>query len=75
MVQLAPFADFARSWNKNEPTLDPKTISSVGLGLRWDPSPKIHAELYWGKALRNIDNPGYNLQDSGINFQLSYFSF
>jgi len=73
MVQLAPFADFGRSWNTDEPTPDPKTISSIGLGVRWDPSPSIHAQLYGGLALRNIDTAEHDLQDSGIHFALRLF--
>jgi len=75
MVQVAPFADFGWAWNTDLPTPTPDTISSVGIGVRWDPSPKIHTELYWGFALRDIDTPDTDLQDSGIHFLLSgYFS-
>lgn len=83
MVQLAVFADFGWSENIALPSPlkpedqvaaspNPRTISSVGLGIRWDPSNKIHSELYWGKALRNIDQKSaYDLQDSGIHFLIS----
>ncbi|HAR32710.1 MAG TPA: ShlB/FhaC/HecB family hemolysin secretion/activation protein [Desulfobacter sp.] len=72
MVQVAPFADFGWAWNTDLPTPDPDTISSVGLGVRWDPSPRIHCEIYWGLALRDFDNPDENLQDSGIHFLVSW---
>ncbi|WP_430232066.1 ShlB/FhaC/HecB family hemolysin secretion/activation protein [Nitrosomonas communis] len=75
MIQLAPFGDFGWAWNKNQPTQGPDTISSVGLGVRWDPGRKIHTELYWGYALRDVGNPDKNLQDAGIHFLLSYFPF
>lgn len=71
IVQVAPFADFGWAWNTDLPTPAPDTISSVGIGVRWGPSPKIHTELYWGVALRDIDTPDTNLQDSGIHFLLS----
>ena len=83
MVQLAVFADFGWSENLALPpppnpednvaaSPDPRTISSVGLGIRWDPSKKFHSELYWGKALRNIARKSeYDLQDSGIHFLIS----
>jgi hemolysin activation/secretion protein len=72
-VQLAPFADFGWAENTNVATPDPKTISSVGLGLRWNPSANLHAELYWGYALRDIDNLDEDLQDSGIHFRIQVF--
>jgi hemolysin activation/secretion protein len=75
-LQLAPFVDFGTGWNTDRPTPDPKTLSSVGLGLRWGVSLagplKLRPgfELYWGKALRNIDYAEYDLQNDGIHFQL-----
>ncbi len=72
VVQLAVFADFGWSKNIESPSPRPRTISSAGLGLRWDPSRKIHTELYWGRAFRNIDQNSENdLQDSGIHFLVS----
>ena len=71
MVQVAPFADFGWAWNTDLPTPDPDTISSVGIGVRWDPSPKIHSELYWGLSLRDVNNPDEDLQDAGIHFLVS----
>lgn len=67
-VQLAPFVDFGVAWNTGRPTPDPETIESAGLGLRWDPTPWIHGELYWGYAFRDINVADAGLQDSGIHF-------
>lgn len=72
-VQLAPFADFGWAWNTDVPTPDPKTLSSVGLGIRWDPHTKLHAQLYWGLGLREIDTTEHNLQDSGLHFLVQAF--
>jgi hemolysin activation/secretion protein len=69
-LQLAPFYDIGGAWNRDEPTPSPETISSAGLGLRWDPDPKFHAELYWGHAFNNVDNPNNTLQDDGVHFRL-----
>lgn len=68
LVELAPFADFGWSWNSDPPTPDPETISSVGLGLRWSPTRKIHAQLYWGYAFRDVDVDDQNIQDDGVHF-------
>jgi hemolysin activation/secretion protein len=70
-IYLAPFFDWGWAENVNRPTPDPRTISSVGLGLRWDPTANIHANIYWGHALNKIDHANDNLQDYGIHFQLS----
>lgn len=70
ILRLAPFYDWGWAENADLPTPSPRTISSAGLGLRWDPSPKIHAEIYWGYPFRDVDNPDNDLQDDGIHFLL-----
>jgi hemolysin activation/secretion protein len=70
-VQLAPFFDWGWAENVDRPTPEPRTIASVGLGLRWDPTANIHMNIYWGYALRKIDNPHKDLQDYGFHFQLN----
>jgi len=76
-VQLAVFFDFGWGWNNkrlnvDSATPDPKRIYSPGIGLRWDPNTHINAQLYWGKALKDVDVGGeHDLQDSGIHFALN----
>ncbi len=70
IVQLAAFTDFGWSEDIDQATPQPSTIGSAGLGIRWDPSPKIHAEFYWGIPFRDVDNGNHNIQDSGIHFQV-----
>lgn len=71
-VQLAGFYDFGWSDNKDQVAFSPKSISSAGIGVRWDPHRKIQTELYWGIPFRNIDTGGESsLQDSGVHFSLS----
>jgi len=69
-VLLVPFFDYGSSWNKGQDTPDPRSISSVGIGLRGKVSNTINAELFYGYALRSIDYPQKNLQDQGIHFRL-----
>lgn len=69
-LQFAAFADVGGAWFKDRKTPNPTLIASVGPGLRWNPLPKVHAEFYWGYALKKVDNPGYDIQDSGIHFLL-----
>ncbi|MCK5831353.1 MAG: ShlB/FhaC/HecB family hemolysin secretion/activation protein [Methylococcales bacterium] len=82
-LQIATFVDFGWSDNqytKNQKaesveTLDPETIGSWGLGLRWDPSPMIHSEFYWGVPFRSIkEGTNHDIQDYGIHFQVNFLS-
>jgi hemolysin activation/secretion protein len=74
-LELAPFVDFGRGWNRQRETPDPQDISSVGVGVRWGlttswPVPiRPQFELYWGHRLRKVDKPGGSLQDNGIHLQ------
>jgi hemolysin activation/secretion protein len=75
-LQIATFADFGWSENQDLETPNPKTIGSWGLGLRWDPSPMIHSEFYWGLPFRNIkEGTGDDIQDYGIHFKVNIQSF
>lgn len=83
-LQVAPFVDYGRGWNKDLETPHVKSISSVGLGLRWAATWKTATrtikpqfEIYWGTPLRNVDTPDYDydLQDDGIHLQLVIAGF
>lgn len=65
--QLAAFFDYGRSWNHDDTAL-PRDLASIGIGLHWDPERTRHAELYWGKALRQVGSNTHDLQDDGIHF-------
>ena len=69
-LSLALFTDFGHGWNREGPSLGVHSIYSVGLGLVWDPAPEMHAELYWGLPLREVENLGRSLQDDGIHFRM-----
>ena len=71
-MQIAPFIDMGGAWNKGRATDSPTTLSSVGVGLRYDPSPGIHAELYRAATFagRNVVNPSQSLQDRGWHLVL-----
>jgi hemolysin activation/secretion protein len=81
-VEFSQFADFGTAWNRDLPTPKPKSIGSVGLGLRWGAtfkypiSWKPQFEIYWGVPLKHVDTPGtWNLQDSGIHFRFLIAAF
>lgn len=67
-VQLAAFTDYGYAKNKGQFNLEPNSIYSAGLGIRWDPSPKIHAALYWGYPFRKVNMGDEGWLDSRINF-------
>lgn len=74
-LKLATFFDFGESWNntwENGPSTSKEQISSVGLGLLWDPSPELGAELYWGNAIKELAGGGGDLQDDGIHFSFRW---
>ncbi len=71
-LQFAAFVDTGSARNKEGPNPAPTNLTSVGVGLVWDPGPKLHAELYVADALDNVENPGNSIQDSGIFFRLAY---
>ena len=75
MVQLAAFTDWGWSENVDTETAGPRTIASAGIGFRWDPSPRLHAQLYWGIPFRNLDYSSYDLQNDGIHFQVNCLIF
>jgi hemolysin activation/secretion protein len=70
-VQLAPFCDFGRSWNTNRVEASPRTLASVGVGLRVAFLRTLRGEIYWGHRLNSIDELGDgDLQDEGIGFAI-----
>jgi len=70
--QLCPFFDIGKGWNTDSDDPSPDSIYSAGIGARWLVSKKIYTEIYWGEALRDVENPGeYDLQDDGIHFEIS----
>jgi hemolysin activation/secretion protein len=75
--QMVPFFDYGMSWDTDEELSNTKSqsISSVGLGLLWDPTTHFHMELYWGHALDDVPTPSdKDLQDDGVHFQVTYKS-
>ncbi len=69
-LQIAAFYDIGWGENVLKPRQELKDISSIGLGLRWNPNQYLHSQLYWGHALKNIDvGKEDSLQDSGFHFR------
>lgn len=74
LMRLAPFVDYGYGWNKRdgqEGVPESEDICSVGLGLLFDPHPRVTGELYWGYAFQDFEASDYDLQDDGIHFSFT----
>ena len=71
-IQLAPFADIGNSWNTERGEASPRTIASVGIGLRGQLTRYLTGQIYWGHRLQSIpDSPNNDLQDDGVQFSVT----
>ncbi|MCH9639802.1 MAG: hypothetical protein K0U40_09955 [Betaproteobacteria bacterium] len=72
-VILIPFMDYGAAWNKGKSA---RRLHSVGIGFHWQPIKYIKADFFYGYDIKKADNKTeYNLQDSGIHFNLTLSSF
>lgn len=74
-VTLAIFGDLGKSWNEHwefAGDTSKQQISSVGLGLLWNPSNELSATLYWGYALDNYETGSGDLQDDGFHLSFNW---
>jgi len=76
-IIIAPFFDYGKGDNHDDETeLEPDLIYSAGLGFRWQIKSSLFAELYLGKALKNVDiEADSDIQDDGVHFFMSYNMF
>ncbi len=73
-LQLVPFADFGKAWNRDR-RASQRSIASLGLGLRLDLG-RVRAGIYWGGRLRPVDRrDGDGLQDAGLHLELEVAAF
>jgi hemolysin activation/secretion protein len=71
-LQLAPFFDIGWSEDIVNDSQSQNIVYSAGLGLRWDPASRLHAEFYWGHGFVSLEpqNVEHDLQDDGLHFRL-----
>lgn len=67
-VQLAAFADYGYAKNKGEFDLEPNSIYSAGVGVRWDANDKIKAAVYWGYPFQDVNVGDEGWLSSRVNF-------
>jgi hemolysin activation/secretion protein len=81
VVQVIPFVDFGRGWNRKVPTPEPTMLVSIGLGLRWVAQwqafvpLRTQFEVFWGYKLQDIETEGDDLQDKGLHLQFVVAAF
>ncbi|HBX71894.1 MAG TPA: hypothetical protein DEG86_02810 [Halieaceae bacterium] len=76
-LTAVPFVDYGRSWDEDDNLSTSKAaeLSSVGLGLRWQPKEYINASVYYGERIDDDDvtTPGSNdLQDDGFHLAVVF---
>ncbi len=74
-LQLTPFIDFGTVWNSNELELIEDTLSSVGVGLRFQFGTRFSAQLDWGIPFVDIETNGDSWQEEGVYFYIRYRAF
>jgi hemolysin activation/secretion protein len=73
--QLAPFIDLGAVWNHadNPNKLPNQTfLASAGLGLLWEPLPRLFLRLDYAVPFIDLDDRGDNAQDEGFYFSVNY---
>jgi hemolysin activation/secretion protein len=75
VFQVAPFWDMGNVWNvsDNPNILQNQTfMMGLGMGLLWQPLPKLNLRLDYGFPIYNLDDRGRNAQDDGFYFSVNY---
>lgn len=70
-VRLAAFFDTGQAWNKDPPFASKSTLSAVGAGMRWELTPNVEFQIYYGYALNDLVTPTKTLADKGVLFRLT----
>jgi hemolysin activation/secretion protein len=73
--QLAPFFDAGVVWNndtRNYPLPPDQFLAGVGLGLIWEPVPKLSLRVDYAYPLIRIKDRGNNAQDEAVYFNVRY---
>jgi hemolysin activation/secretion protein len=75
IFQLAPFFDAGVVWNVSDnpnPLPSQDFLAGLGLGLIWEPVPRLNVRLDYGYPLIDLSDRGNNAQDEGFYFSVRY---
>ncbi|MEG4493206.1 hypothetical protein [Microcoleus sp. D3_18_C4] len=71
VLQVTPFVDFGHVWNpRGRAVLEPKTLLSAGLRLRWLYGERWNAGGGWGIPLIDIKLGDRSWQERGLYFSI-----
>lgn len=75
IIQIAPFIDIGAVWNQDDnpnPLPNQTFLIGTGLGLIWEPIPRLGVRLDYAIPLVDLSDRGTNAQDDGFFFSVSY---
>jgi len=75
LIQLAPFIDLGSVWNRSDnPNAQPEKrfLAGAGLGLLWQPVPKLNIRLDGALPFINLPDRGNDAQDRAFYFSVTY---
>jgi hemolysin activation/secretion protein len=76
VLQIVPFVDWGTAWNNSDLVeLNPNTVVSTGLGLRFEWGDRLTARFDWGYPLIEADTGDNSLQEQGLYFSIIYRPF
>ncbi len=71
LLQIAPFVEVGSGWNLSDrPNPDPRTLASVGVGLRFQLSDYLTARFDWGLPLVSYPSEKETWQERGLYFSI-----
>ncbi|NJL42727.1 MAG: BamA/TamA family outer membrane protein [Pseudanabaena sp. SU_2_4] len=62
--------DIGTIWNHSGAAINPSTLASVGVGLRWQIGSVATIRLDYGLPLNRTNQPGNSLEDNGFTFSV-----
>ncbi len=76
-LQIAPFVDAGAVWNvtdnpNNEFLPSQRFLLGAGVGVIWEPLPKLNLRLDYAPLFLDLGDRGNNLQDDGFYFSANY---
>jgi len=75
-LQFAAFIDTGAAKDKDLPNPEPTSLTGVGVGLIWAPSPKFQMEFYYADPLDDAPEGGsYSWQDAAYYFRIVSYPF
>ncbi len=78
ILQVTPFLDVGRGWNRKGPDPDPGTLIGTGIGLLWRQGNNLTARLDWGIPLVSFNSNNSERrtwQENGVYFSLTWNPF